>query len=56
MESGTILIGTETCGRMSYGIELDPAFVDVIVKRRQEFTGKTAVLESSGKPFNGGSP
>jgi hypothetical protein len=31
-------------------MELDPAFVDVIVKRWQDFTGKTAMLDGSGSP------
>ena len=40
-------------------IELDPKYVDVIVRRWQEFTGETAVLESSGQSFddlNSGEP
>ena len=32
-------------------MELDPKYCDVIVKRWQDFTGKTAVLESTGAPF-----
>jgi hypothetical protein len=32
-------------------MELDPKYCDVIVKRWQEFTGKDAVLESTGEPF-----
>ena len=34
-----------------YAIELNPAYVDVAVKRWQTFTGQTAILESTGKSF-----
>jgi DNA modification methylase len=33
-------------------MELDEKYCDVIVKRWQEFTGKQATLESTGKTFN----
>ena len=46
MGSGTTLIAAETSERLCYGMELDPAFVDIVVKRWQNFTGKTAVLAS----------
>jgi DNA modification methylase len=50
--SGTTLIAAEKNGRIARIMELDPKYADVIVKRWQEFTGKTATLESSGKSFN----
>lgn len=50
--SGTSLIACEKTGRESLLMELDPKYVDVIVKRWQDFTGKDAVLESTGKTFN----
>ncbi len=34
-------------GRACHAIELDPAYVDVAVKRWQAFTGQEAVLEAS---------
>jgi hypothetical protein len=34
-----------------YAIELNPAYVDVAVKRWQEFTGQDAINEASGKTF-----
>jgi DNA modification methylase len=49
--SGSTLMGAERTGRVCYAMELTPAYVDVIVKRWQQFTGKTAKLEGSGKPF-----
>jgi DNA modification methylase len=50
--SGTTLIAAEKTGRHASLIELDPKYVDVIVCRWQEFTGETAVLESSGQSFD----
>jgi len=49
--SGTTIIACEKTGRISYIMELDPKYCDVIVKRWQEFTGKEATLETSGKTF-----
>jgi site-specific DNA-methyltransferase (adenine-specific) len=43
--SGTTMIAAEKNGRVGYLMELDPKYCDVIVKRWEEFTGKTAVLE-----------
>ncbi len=40
--SGTTLIAAEKTGRIGWLIELDPKYVDVIVKRWEEFTGKKA--------------
>ena len=42
--SGTTLIAAEKNDRKCYGMELDPKYCDVIVKRWENFTGKTAVL------------
>ena len=49
--SGTTLIAAEKNGRVGRLMELDPKYCDVIVKRWQDFTGKQAVLESSGQTF-----
>jgi len=51
--SGTTIIAAEKNGRVGYAMELDPKYVDVIVKRWQEFSGKQATLESTGELFNG---
>ena len=44
--SGTTIIAAEKHGRKCFGMELDPKYCDVIVKRWEDFTGKTAVLLS----------
>lgn len=49
--SGTTIIACEMTGRHCYAIELNPAYVDVAVKRWQEFTGQQAVLEGDGRTF-----
>lgn len=51
MGSGTTLIAAETTGRVCFGIELNPAYVDVAVKRWQDFTGQRATLEGDGRTF-----
>lgn len=50
--SGSTMIACEKTNRNAYLMELDPKYVDVIVKRWQDFTGKEAVLESTGQTFN----
>lgn len=49
--SGTTIIAAEMTGRACHAIELSPQYVDVAVRRWQQFTGKTATLESTGEPF-----
>lgn len=49
--SGMTLIACETLGRVARGIDLDPGYVDVMVRRWEEFTGKKATLESTGETF-----
>jgi len=49
--TGTTIIAAEKLGKIGYGIEIDPKYCDVIVKRWQDFTGKQAVLESTGKTY-----
>ena len=50
--SGTTLIAAQRTGRICYGMELDPHYVDTIVRRWQSFTGEMAVQESTGQTFN----
>jgi DNA modification methylase len=49
--SGTTVIAAERTGRVCYGIEIDPAYVDTIIRRWQSFTGLTAVHGISGRSF-----
>jgi len=50
--SGSTMISAHKNNRICYGLELDPKYCDVIIKRWQNFTGKDAVLESTGELFN----
>jgi DNA modification methylase len=43
--SGTTLIAADQLGRKCYGMEISPAYCDVIVQRWEKLTGKTATLE-----------
>jgi len=49
--SGTVAIACEKTNRRALMMELDPKYVDVIVKRWQDFTGKQAIHAETGKPF-----
>ena len=49
--SGSTLIACEKTNRINYSMELDEKYCDVIVKRWQDFTGKQAILESTGEPY-----
>lgn len=49
--SGTTLIAAEMSGRACRAIELNPIYVDVAVRRWQQFTGKAATLEGDGRTF-----
>jgi DNA modification methylase len=50
--SGTTLIAAQRTGRRCYGIEIDPLYVDTIIRRYQAFTGDHATLEGDGRTFN----
>lgn len=49
--SGTTIVACEKSGRECRAIELTPAYVDVAVKRWQEFTGLEAIHEKTGHTF-----
>ena len=49
--SGTTLIAAEKSNRQNMSMELDPKYVDVIVKRWQEYTGKKAIHAETGEQF-----
>jgi DNA modification methylase len=50
--SGTSLIAAEMTGRVCYGVELNPGYVDVVVRRWQGFTGRAAIHQASGQSFD----
>jgi DNA modification methylase len=49
--SGTTVIAAERTGRICYGMELDPCYVDTVLRRWQRFTGLQAVHQNSGQTF-----
>jgi len=49
MGSGTTILAAERTKRIAYGIELDPGYVDVTIRRWQTMTGKEAVLADTGE-------
>jgi DNA modification methylase len=49
--SGSSLIAAEHTGRVCRGIELDPLYVDVIIRRYQAKTGAAVILACSGETF-----
>lgn len=52
MGSGTTILAAEKVGRKAYGIEIDPHYVDVAIRRWQDFTKRDAILESTGQTFD----
>jgi len=50
--SGTTVIAAEKNGRVAHLMELDPRYCDVIIKRWQDFSGKSASLEGDGRTFD----
>ncbi len=50
--SGTSLIAAERTGRICYGMEIDPLYVDTAIRRWQRYTGEHAVHAISGKRFD----
>lgn len=51
MGSGTTILAAERAGRVAYGIEIDPGYVDVALQRWEKMTGKSTVLQSTGQTF-----
>lgn len=52
MGSGTTIIAAERIGRRGYGLELDPLYVDVIVRRWQALNKRDAILGATGQTFD----
>lgn len=51
MGSGTTILAAERAKRVAYGIEIEPGYVDVAIKRWEKMTGEIAVLASTGQLF-----
>jgi len=49
--SGTALLAAERVGRLCYGIELDPHYVDTAILRWQQMTGRDAIDAVSGQTY-----
>jgi DNA modification methylase len=49
--SGTTVIACERHNRHARLVEIDPKYVDVVVRRWQEYTGKVATLDGDGRSF-----
>jgi DNA modification methylase len=49
--SGSTLIAAESIGRICYGMDIDPKYVDVAVLRWQKFSGHQPVLDGDGRTF-----
>jgi DNA modification methylase len=49
--SGSTLIACEKLCKTCYGMEMSPAYCDVIIKRWEDFTGKKAILEEAPEAF-----
>lgn len=49
--SGTTIMAAEKSRRKARAMEIDPLYVDVAIRRWQAFTGRVAVLASSGTTF-----
>lgn len=50
--SGTTLVAAQKTGRRGFGVEIDPLYCDVIIRRMQKLFKLEAVLESTGKRFS----
>ncbi len=49
--SGTTVLAAERTGRIARGMELDPLYVDTVIRRWEKFTGQQAIHEQSGRTF-----
>lgn len=54
--SGTTVLAAERTGRVAYGIELEPKYVDVAIRRWQAHTGERARHAVSGRYFDDSEP
>jgi DNA modification methylase len=49
--SGTTMMAAEQIGRRAFCIEIEPRYVEVTIRRWQRFTGRDAILETTGQTF-----
>ncbi len=50
--SGTSLIAAERTGRLCFGMDLDPLYVDLAIRRWQAWTGEKAIDADTGRTFD----
>lgn len=50
--TGSTMIAAQRAGRRCFGMELDPRWVDVCIRRWQAFTGAKAINQRTGQPFD----
>lgn len=51
MGSGTTILAAERTKRRAYGVEIDPGYVDVAIRRWEKLSGQQAVLAGAGQSF-----
>ena len=49
--SGTTIMAAETVGRRCYAMDVDPSYVDVCIRRWQDYAKREAALEGDGRTF-----
>jgi DNA modification methylase len=49
--SGSTLLAAERVGRICYGIEIDPLYIDLSIRRWERYTGRSAIHIGTGKLF-----
>ena len=52
MGSGTTLLAAERTQRIAYGMDLDPGYIDLTIRRWEKMTGQSAVLASTSQTFS----
>ncbi len=50
--SGTTIMAAEQIGRRAFCLEIEPGYVDVAIRRWQQFTGRDAILEATQQTFD----
>ena len=51
MGSGTTILAAERAKRVAYGIEIEPGYVDVAIRRWEKMTGEIALLAGTGQRY-----